>query len=143
MATARSAVIDCEGRRGRIGGWEGPDTPDGSPHVVYADRAAAVRCPCGWEHRLVGGEVRSWGLAMPEPAPEPSARCARCGHGDGRSYGHGLPAANGGPVACESMVPTGAYYDAGRVYGIDRIPQRWEGRTRCPCPAFVPPKGEP
>ena len=72
------------------------------------------------------------------------ARCASCGHGDGRSYGHGLPDVRGSRAyQCESKVPTGAYYDAGRVYGIDRIPQRWEGRTRCPCPAFVPPKEEP
>ena len=74
-----------------------------------------------------------------------ATRCASCGHGDGRSYGHGLPSVNGSPVACRSKVPTGAYYDAGRVYGADRIPERWEMRTRCPCPAYVPPtpKGEP
>ena len=62
VRTARNAPLTWFGHSGLMAGWTGPDTSDGGPHLGYADYDPYVRCPCGWSHHIVKGEVRSWGL---------------------------------------------------------------------------------
>lgn len=64
--TARDVMLTWRGHTGTMDGWTGPDTIDGGSHLAFQGYDPEIRCPCGWSHHVVGDEVRSWGLTLPE-----------------------------------------------------------------------------
>lgn len=69
-----------------------------------------------------------------------NAKCARCGHGDGRSIGHG-PVPAGRAFQCESYMGTGDHErfitESTRDFPNAEVAGHLEIRRRCPCPGFV------
>ena len=98
--------FDAKGNQyhGVLAEWEGPTTV--GSHLGFSHEVPDTRrCPCGWYHKVVNGEVRSWGLAAPSNAPISELhtddrhgffKCAVCGHV------HRTPS---GLVACKMAHP--------------------------------------